>query len=183
MTEKNTLSANMLSGVRAAESSLAREEMNRMVDALPEGHPLKEEAEKHSSELGGDLSGLPDNHPLIVQLKQAKERYESQVAQESDDAQEQAREIRKAKKLDRARERRERIIHEEEQATVQRDCASAVNEKLDSVLGAVREAYEVLSEHEEKLNKNTLSRARVGRLKRFLYAAERGLSENRMNRA
>jgi len=180
--EKGNVSADMLSGIKAAESSLARGDMRNLVDSLPDGHPLKEEAKKHSDEMGGDLNGLPDGHPLIVQWNQAKERYERQVSEETVDAQDKTREIRKARKLDAAKKRRDSILQEEHQAGEHRDAATDVNKSLDGVTNAIRQAYKVLSEHEEKLNKSTISRARVTRLKRLLFATERGLSGTRMNR-
>jgi len=39
-----------------------------------------------------------------------------------------------------------------------------------------------MSEHEEILNMNPYSRAKVIRLKRLLFAAERGLSEGKITR-
>jgi len=179
MNEKN-VSSEMLSGAQAAESTLARGEYVELEDSLPEGHPLREQVEKAKADLGGDLGGLPDGHPLILQLRAAKERYDADIAEETEDAQEKAKEVKKAKKLDRAKARSERIAKEEERAGRSREAAKAVNREISSALDSVRELYKVLSEYEEDLNVNPLSRARALRLKRMLVAVERGLSDSRM---
>jgi len=180
---KEGVSAKILSGARAAENSLAREEMRELEESLPEGHPLHDEIEKKKAEMGGDLSGLPPGHPLYRMLRDAKARYDEDIAEETEEAQAKAREVKKAKKVDREKARRERIAREEEQSDKRRTAASAVNKEIANTLESVKSLYEALAEHEEIFNMEPISRARSLRLKRLLYALERGLSESRLGRA
>jgi len=179
---KKQVSGEMLSGVRAAESSLARRDYSELEDGLPEGHPLREQVEQFKTEMGGDLSGLPESHPLIVQMKAAKERYDSDIAEETEDAQKKAREVKKAKKLDRQKARRESIAHEEQQHQKRREAATALNGEITKMLDGIRGMYKTIAEHEESLSVHPISRARVLRLKRMLVAVERGLADSKMGR-
>jgi len=181
MNEKE-ISGKLLAGAQAAESSLARSQYDELEAALPEGHPLQEQVEKYKAELGGDLSGLPENHPLILQMKAAKERYDADIAEETEEAQDKAKEVKKAKKLDREKARKDRLAQEDEQDRLRKGAATEVNQQIDNVLDSIRGMYKVLADHEENLNIHPISRARCLRLKRMLVAVERGLSESRMSK-
>jgi hypothetical protein len=176
------MGASTLEGIRAAEKTLKREEFKDLLGSLPDGHPLRDEADRVSEEAGGDLAGLPDNHPLIMQLKQAKERYDASIAEETEEAQEGARELKKAKKLSAVKKRRERIAQQEGRDLRHREAAKSVNSGIDDVLKSVKGLYEILAAQEETLNADHLTRNRMLRLKRMLYATERGLSDSRINR-
>lgn len=180
MTTK--VGAGLLSSVRAAESTLKREEVRELVASLPEGHPLEDEVERVKAEVGGDLSELPDGHPLIQELKAAKERYEQSIADDTGKSQERAREVRQAKKLDRAESRRKEIIEDEERASELRLAATDVNKGIDSALISVRGLYETVARHQDVLGKHRMNAARTERLRRLLYAFERGVSESKMGR-
>ena len=181
------ITGNMLNRVKAFDESIARQEARALEDVLPDGHPLKEEVEKQKALLGGDLSGLPPGHPLLVRLQVAKEAYERGKVQEDsqqmqDKAQEKAVELRKAKKLNEVKASRERRIAETELAEEYGGAAKNVNKGLDEVQVAVRRLWHMFGENEENLNKNPLNRGRVLRLKRLLSAVERGLSESRFSK-
>lgn len=172
----------LLSSVRAAESTLRREEVRELVASLPEGHPLEDEVGRVKAEVGGDLSELPDGHPLIQELKAAKERYEQNIVDETEELQEKTREVRQAKKLDRAESRRKEIAESEEKSNELRLAATDVNKGIDNALNAVRGLYETVARHQDVLGKHRMNAARTERLKRLLYAFERGASESKMGR-
>ena len=180
------ITGNMLNRVKAFEESLVREEARSLENVLPEGHPLKEEIEKQKALLGGDLSGLPPGHPLLVRLQAAKEAYErGKVQEESQGMQDKAVELKKAKKLEdikSANESRIKRTEEHEFAEEYGESARNVNKGLDEVHVSVRGLWKALEENEENLNKNPLNRGRVMRLKRLLSAVERGLSESRFSK-
>lgn len=177
----NKISMDILSSAKAAESTLRREERQALGSGLPAGHPLKEKLDQ-----AGDLDGLPDDHPLIVEMKAAEARYEQAQEQaqerEAEGEQEKARKVRRAQKLDRAKARRAQIEKEETENDEVREAAKAVNARVDSALTAVRGLYEALEENEGVLTKHRMNAARTARLKRLLYAFERGVSETRMSR-
>lgn len=173
----------ILSNAKAAESTLRREERQALGDGLPAGHPLHEKLQEAKAEAGGDLEGLPENHPLILEMKAAEARYkQGEEAEEREGKEEKTRKIRHAKKLDRARARREQIENEETESQELRNAAKEVNERVDTALNAVRGLFESLDENEDVLSRNRMNAARTARLKRLLYAFERGVSETRMSR-
>ena len=178
----NKIGVKTLSGVTAAEKTLRRVEFKDLLEAMPEGHPLRDEAERVSAEAGGDLEGLPEGHPLIVQLKQAKDRYEADVGEETDDAQDNTRKLKKAKKVDRSKKRRAKIAEEEEGERRHREAAVLVNKGIDGVMEAITDLYKTVDGNEEVLCLDPLTRSRMARLKRMLYASERGLSDSRISR-
>ena len=179
--KKIGVSGAMLSSVKDIEASLARRDAEDLEKGLPEGHPLRDEANKQKALLG-DLSGLPPGHPLITAMQAAKDRYEQQQVQRSEE-QTHATEVRKATKVDAEKVKRATRIAEDDQENKRKEAAKQVNSCIEGTLGNVKELYRVLAQHEELLNMEPLSRARAGRLKRLLFAAERGLSECRISRA
>jgi len=171
-------SVGMLSAVRNAEASLARREAVDLENGLPEGHPLRNDLDKQKA-LIGDLSDLPPGHPLLLQMQAAKERYD-QLAKQRTEEQGKTREVRNAKKIDADKARREARRMEEEYAANMMVASKQINSGIDNALNGVRSLYKVMSEHEELLNKDPLCRSRVVRLKRILFASEKGLSECRL---
>lgn len=179
--KKVGISGGMLSAAQNAESTLARQEARDLEQGLPEGHPLRDEAEKQKAMLG-DLSGLPPGHPLIRAMQDAKERYEQQQAQKTQE-QGKATDVRKARKIDEDRARRDARRVADEQIEKWTGAAKLFNAGIDGTLGEVRKLYKTMADNEELLNIDPISRAKVGRMKRFLFAAERGLSELRIAKA
>ena len=171
-------SSDLLSAARQAEASLARREAEDLENGLPEGHPLRNEADKQKALLG-DLSGLPPGHPLLVAMQKAKEVYEQTQAQKQ---MEQAKtaDLKKSKKIDEEKARKAARQQEEERKVMVTDAAKEIDYGISGTLDEVRKLYKVMSEHEELLNNDPLCRSKVGRLRRLLFAAERGLSECRL---
>ena len=182
MNEKKIkIDGKMLSAAKDAEVALAREEAKGLEDVLPEGHPLKEEVDKQKSLLGGDLSGLPPGHPLLVALESAKKNIEAQKAVEGD--REKIRtQIKKAKKIDPNEAKRAERREEDETTDMRRVAAKSVNAHIESVLKDVKTLFENLSVNEEILNTDPFSRVKTARLKRMLVATERGISDCRIMR-
>lgn len=194
MTEENikikktmNLSASVIGKLKSMEQSIAREVSKKLEDSVPEGHPLKAEIEKQKSIMGGDLSGLPEGHPLVKALKVAKETYEvRQIEENKDKSGEKKPEddsgLRKAKRLDEDKVRRARMNQEERDGDEIRVATKNVNSQIDEILSNVHKAWQVLGGYEEVFNRNPNSRAKFLRLKRILFATERGLSETRIGR-
>lgn len=172
------ITGKILNRVKAFDESIARQEARSLEDVLPDGHPLKAEVEAQKALLGGDLSGLPPGHPLLVRLQAAKEAYErGKAEEESKTMQDKAIELRKAKKLEEIKIGREKRAQDSAFAEEYSESARNMNKGIDEVQVAIRKLWEVFGEHEENLNKNPFNRAKVLRLKRLLFAVERGLSE------
>jgi prophage DNA circulation protein len=179
MTEKK-MSASMVAGAKAAEESLARGESKEVEDKLPEGHPLRKAL------ADGDLDGLPPGHPMRVAIEEAAERYhaqkeqEQQLSEETEDAQDKTRQIRKAKKLDKKKAQQDRIAQEVEAREQCQTAAKDVNKAIDDSLGSMRELYKALGDSEEIFERNPYCKVRAAKLKRLLQAVERGLFDCRM---
>jgi hypothetical protein len=176
MSEKN-MSAKIVAGAKAAEETLARGAARQTEDKLPDGHPLRAE----------DLDGLPEGHPMRRAIEEAAERYHEQqeqdaLAEETGEAQDKARQVRKAKKLDRQKATRERISHEVKEREACQQSAKSVNKGIDDTLGSMRELYKILASNEEVLGRNAYCNVRALKLKRLLQAVERGLFDSRMTR-
>ena len=178
--KKIGISGGMLSSAKDAEASLEREEAKGLENGLPEGHPLRNEAEKQKALLG-DLSGLPPGHPLIRAMQDAKARYDQQQEQKVNE-QANTAEVKKAQKVasDNARVKARRA--EEEQSEKILASSKIINSGIDGALDEVRKLYKMMADNEEILNIDPLSRAKVGRLRRLLYASERGLSECKLSK-
>ena len=179
--KKLGISGSMLTAAKDAEASLARQEVQDLEKGIPEGHPLREEAEKMKAMLG-DLGGLPPGHPLLLEMQAAKKRYEQQQVQRTEE-QGKVVGVRKAKKIDAARVRQDARRAEDEQSEAIEGAAKQVNRGIDDALGKVKELYKMMLDNEEILNNSPIGRAKVSRLKRLLFAAERGLSELKITKA
>jgi len=183
MSEK--MSAKTVAGAKVAEETLARDEARELEEKLPKGHPLRDAAESRRE--GGDLDGLPPGHPMRIAMEEAAERYhqqalEEEIAGETEEAQDKARKLRKARRIDRQKAQRERIAHEVEAQEECKKAAKSVNKAIDDSLGTMRELYKVLAAGDEVLGRNAFCRVRAMKLKRLLQAVERGLFDCRMTR-
>lgn len=181
-------SMTMITGAKASEEALNKAEtkrldaeMKRLEKSIPEGHPLKEEIEKQKS-LVGDLSGLPPGHPLLVGLAQSKERYEK--TQESKTTDGEDVELKKVRKIDTIERKAKRVARQQESDGEDRRfyASKNVNKRVEETLSSVKNLWSVLNENEEILNTHPIGRTRVMRLKRLLFAMERGLTESKIPR-
>lgn len=179
MSEDKKVDVNMLSGIKEAERSLKKEAVRKLEDAVPDGHILKDEVDRQKA-LMGDIADLPPGHPLVRMLVEAKERYETK--DEREDAQTKTSEVRKAKKIEKDRERRERESQRIETEKVRKEAAKSLNAKMDVLTDTVRSAYEEVSGAEAILSEEPVCKAKVMKLKRLLFALERGVSECRITR-
>ena len=176
--KKLGISGGMLSAAKDAEASLAMQEARDLEHGLPEGHPLRDEAEKQKAMMG-DLSGLPPGHPLLRAMQQAKDRYDQQQNQRGEE-QNRTAEVRKAQKVDTDQAVKEARRIEGEQAEKRVGAAKIINHGIEGTLSEIRKLYKTMADNEEILNIDPLCRAKVGRLKRLLFATERGLSDSRL---
>ena len=189
--EKFKISGSMLDRAKKAEEILAREEAKGMGEFLPEDHPLKAEVERQKSMMGGDLSGLPPGHPLLRALEGARKQYEERKAAEAarSEAPEQAEDasgVKKAKRVDldaaKAAARKAERFREDDELDRRRRAAAEVNKGIETVTRVAKELFELVARSEEALASDPHSRVKTARLKRMLFAAERGVAECRIVR-
>lgn len=178
MSDKK-VDVNLISSVKQAEKSLAQEEARRLEDAVPDGHILKDEVDKQKALLG-DLADLPPGHPLLKMLTEAKERFET--ADQREDEQSKTREVRQAKRIEADQQRREREAKRLEAQENRHKVAKSVNKTMDALMGEVRSSYVVLASAEEVLAEEPICKTKMLKLKRLLYAMERGISECKITR-
>jgi hypothetical protein len=179
------MKASMIAGAMAMEEALAREEgrsYDKVLNNLPDGHPLRLEAEKARRQVE-DLSDIPAGHPLRVALDQAKrhfEEFQESQHQELEPTEGQIAQVRKAKRIEDNRARRAERIKEEERESKVRMAAKTYNGAIDDLIGAVKlmsmNAYATKGDCQE----NQYVQMRVDRLERLLSAFERGLNDSKL---
>jgi hypothetical protein len=139
--------------------------------------------EKQKALLGGDLSGLPPGHPLFRMLEASKEAYERiKQKDESQMLQAEAIKVRKAKRIEESKARKEKIAEEDDKTEMRRNAAKAVNKCVDDVVVSIRDAWKIMAGNEEILNNDPYDRRKVIKMKNLLMAVERGLLDNRFSR-
>lgn len=174
-----------LSGIKAAEGRLAREQRSQEIEAdmaaLPEDDPLRLALEEQKRNIG-DLGELPAGHPLLQGLAQSRRDYEMRRArEEGEQPPDEAIELRKAKKLEKAEERRKEREREEESRSVRRTAGKALNAKIDDATRAIDEVRKAMVELEGDLSTDQYTKARVMQLNRILLASRRGLEDCRIS--
>ena len=179
------ISGKMLDQAKTAEGFLAKEEARRMEDSLPKDHPLMPEIEKTKAALGGDLGGLPPGHPLLRAMEAAKRNFDAKKAVETDKENVRS-DVKRVKKLDveKARQDAKRVARNQEENAHQkkREAAGQVNKRIDVLLGEAKGLMRIVAENEEALGMDPFSRLKVEKLRRILFATERGVSECRIAR-
>jgi hypothetical protein len=166
-----------IEGVKAAESSLRRDDVEKLLGDVPEGHPVGDAVRK--GEIGSsDLAGLPDGHPFIRALVEAKERMERADRKREDEA--EAREVRMARRVEK---------RDAEDAERRRDeaCRAAalgasrmVNDRIDRATDAMQSLADVLKDVGTELASVPDTRARALRLSRIADATIAGLQASRL---
>ena len=182
---KIKISGKMLSQAKSMESVLAKEEARKLEDAIPEDHPLMAEVNKAKAALGGDLSGLPPGHPLLRALESAKKNREAKMVVGTGKGG-ASPEVKMVKKIDPEKARQEAKRMATRQADdandKKKEAAGDVNRRIDALLGETKELFRVVEESEAALGIDPFSRSKVARLKRLLFATERGISGCRIAR-
>jgi len=180
------MDAKILEGVKVSEESLARKAKEESLK-LPEGHPLEELVAQQKAKVG-DLADLPDNHPLVLAIQNAKGRYEEAEAARQDAADKEAdgqqsvvAAVKKAKRLDAKKVASERRMAAEEKVSRKREAAQNVNGAIDEMIRVMEASMVVVESNEEVLSEDALFRSRVNRLERLMHATLRGLSSSRLN--
>lgn len=178
MAVMRKISAGLLSGVKAAEKSLAQSAAEDLAD-LPDNHPLKAVVEQERAKLGGDLSELPPGHPLLKELQEAKIRYDSAIAKEGNDAQDRTAALRRAKKVQDARRHIEARADEDTALQARKDAAKAVAERVATVAKQVDDLTSLVNSNMDKLAIDGMGKMQMTRTIRFLQAVRQGMAECR----
>ena len=178
---KAELKVKTLSGLKAAEAELAKQERRKNLDSsfLPEGHPLKEVAEKEAQAAEETGMDLPPGHPLLETLTAAKARYKE--GQEILAQRDEQVKTRRARRVDKKRTEQAKRDKEEEENQEKRDAVKAVNSAMNDAMAAVGRVSEVLEKHKDVLSRNPYTGMMAGRIERIVTASVRGLSDMRMN--
>lgn len=162
-----------------AEGNLARENARKIeqdIESLPDGDPVRKEANRQKAMLGGDLSGLPPGHPLLVMLEEARLRYEAAQEQKSDEGEKAAEEtIRKAKKLDARKRSDDRAARDaaEDKAKKKRVASKDLKSAMEHTLVTVRTMKDSVANAAEAFQGDAYAMARMQRLFRMAVAVEK----------
>ena len=167
-----------LQGALGTEKRLRAREVKRLSD-LPSGHPLEASVTEAGSALGGDLSGLPPGHPLLRELAQAQARMEGQEKALEVPPEDVAK-VRRAKKLDASKVRRQQRDEEEARSEHDSGIAKTANEELERARSAMEGLASKIDELHDQTDNDYL-RIRLQRLRRMAAAFSRGLAEGRVN--
>jgi hypothetical protein len=173
------ISAGLIEKVKASEYKLRAHEREELVRALPEDHP----SVARTMEFGDDLANLPEGHPVIVELRRAKQAYEDSCAADTNTQQSRAIEVRKAKKIARAKAQDERLELEDKESAGNLVAANAINRAMEKLASEIKLARGVILENRAGLSgmcrRNVI---RAERASRLLDAMERGVQETRMSK-
>jgi len=175
---KTAIKAKHLTGIKDAETTLARQETTGVLEDLPPGHPLKVAAEAERAH-GGDITDLPESHPLKVAIKEARDRL---LAKQSGATRQQEQiKVRKAKRLQESKEHRNKVDTEEQEREMKRDTYRVINEKIDRTLEGVEGLLTVINAVDTtSFGEDRFSAVRVVRLQRLMFAMRRGLIDSRL---
>ena len=173
---KKLKSANMLSGIKAAEKTLAREDLKRLED-LPLDHPLRATIEQEKARIGGDLSDLPPGHPLLRELEAARQRFETVQAQETDQMQDKATKVRRARRVQEARQAVESRKEEDEKKAKRKVAAVEVGQKAVKIGQQVEELLAMIMDKTEDIAIDGHSKVQLARMTRFMQAVRTGMAE------
>jgi hypothetical protein len=178
-------SAKMISGAMAAEAALAKEdakELEKAIDELPEGHPLKMAAAAQKEALGGDLAGLPPHHPLLLAMEEARLRYEISQEEVDDGLEEQEQiSVRRARKLDEKKAVRAARRQEDEREERLRTATKRINLSMTETMDSLKQLVDNIAASQEDFAGDRYAMMKLERLSRILVAAMRGVSESRLN--
>jgi hypothetical protein len=156
-----------------SENQLARKHIESIEQDLPAGHPLEQNIAMEKAKMNGDLSGLPPNHPLIVAMEEAHERYRK------NEEQQEISKVKKAKKIS-FEEKKKKIADESEEAKkIQINSIKAINSGISKLMTEMDELFGVIGIEKEKLNNDFYLQTRLKRLERLIMASQRGLAECR----
>lgn len=175
------MNGQMISGIKAAEEMLAREQKKRemsdaqkMVDSLPDDHPLVVEFNRNVA-MVGDLNGLPAGHPLFKALADAKKRHDEKI--ETDNAQEGAKGSRLKKKDDHRKIAAQKSADEEMERQVKKMAGKTLNDQIDRTTAQIGSLYESMKELLPTLENDPYCKVKMRKLERILYASKRGIDE------
>jgi hypothetical protein len=171
------MDAKLLESAKAAESSLRRREIDKIVDEVPDGHPLKKAVQEQMA-MVGDMAGIPDGHPLLLALKAAKDRHELIEVHKVE--QTRVTEVRKAKRLEQRQVQEAERHREDEQKDAAIKAADAVNDHIERAADAVKALIGSLEDGMVPLKSQPEMRVRVMRLERLASAALAGLASTRL---
>jgi len=183
------VTASGLSGMKAAEAELAKQDRKEALDAsfLPEGHPLRMAAEQQaqlSEEHGIDL---PPGHPMLEVLEVAKRRYEKkeqleeELLEREEEEEDEKVEVRRARRVDKRKVALEQRDKEEEGDRERSDAIRDVNSALAEVVASVERAQETMEGHREILERHRYTSRMTDRIGRILNAAGKGMSDMKLS--
>jgi DNA repair exonuclease SbcCD ATPase subunit len=181
-----------ITGAMAAESALAKEEMQNLeqnfdktLDELSDSHPLKKLALEEKGKMGGDLSGLPPNHPLLVAMEEAKLRYEERESLEKEHAQYQQEQekikIRHAKKLNAKKALADKRRREDEREQVVRVATKRINSSMSETMDSLKRLRDNIRASQEDFAGDSYALMKLQRLDRLIQATMRGVTESKIN--
>jgi hypothetical protein len=175
--KSKSITASSLSKIRAIEGDLARKESKQLIEDLPPGHPLLDMAQQEAGRTG-DLTSLPETHPLKVALNEARERVLAQ--QEKEKSSIEAVKVRKAKRIKDQKEYLDRAKVEEEEKEKRIDSFKVINEKIDKTIQCVDTLLTVLVSNSEVFGEDHYNHTKAARLERMIKAVRRGLSDSKL---
>lgn len=177
------INGDMLKGAMNAEGALSRNEshwMEREIEQLPDGHPVKEEARKVQNSVG-DLSQIPENHPLAEALREYEQR--KQPAEEKEQAQptEESRKIKRVRKIDEKQAERERRENEEEEQRQRRESLESYNRSIDEAVETLSRIRGNVQASKQDFENDRFVLNRMERMERMIQTVERGMAQSKIN--
>lgn len=178
-----------IAGAIAAEKSLAREhalELERSLDNLPDDSPLKEALIEEKGKLKGDLAGLPDSHPLLLEMEEARLRFEEEELYADEQAQyikEQGelKEVRRAKRLEAKKVYTEQRRRDDDREELLREATKRINSSMSETMDSLKRLADNITASQEDFQTDQYSLMKLERLNRVLTATMRGIGQSKLN--
>ena len=175
------MSGNILSSIKAAETGLARQqnrELEQIAKRFPADHPIREEYQRLTANLDGDLSSLPANHPFIMTLKDVKRQIEAvEHPEKAEQQEEEEHERSDERRRQRRAQQREQRIKEEEQRAIRRMASQQLNLQIAKVEKELDGLYMTVESVSDELSGDSYTRSKVVKLQRTMVAMKRALGE------
>lgn len=182
------LDAKSLSAIMSMEKNGKRERsagLNEFLHDLPDDNPMKsivmrvkEEASKNGRTF--ELSDLPDNHPLILRLAEAKQRFEERVSEKqlepTPQVEGKTKKLKKIvatdkEKMRKEKEAKERIVNEK---------IAKINSTIKEQVGSLSSLFGELNELSLGVGDNFVLSNKIAKLKRLVLASRNGLNQSFM---
>lgn len=172
------ITGKMIGSLKGMEDALKREESKALMDSLPPGHPLLQQAQQIMQETNSsDLSDIPETHPVKIQIKEARERLNDQQVKEFE--QNKQVKIRKAKKIEQVNSQKIKRAKEDNKEDY-KNAVREINQETDLVINKMDQLLGSLNSKAQFFQEDPFEAMKLKRLIQTIEATKRGILNNKI---